>query len=117
MTEELTQEKEKIFSDEEIHEMFDTSFLPKLQEFAIRAKERLFKDKSPIHFHAQMTLNFADLENPLTYESIQNDESIKEKVNLQLRPIFQEDIDRAAEEAKKAEEEKKNEEARKGEPC
>jgi hypothetical protein len=103
MTEEVTQEKEKIFSDEEIHEMFDTSFLPKLQEFAKRSKEKLFKDKSPIYFHAQMKLQFSDLEIPLTYESI------KDKTDLQLLPVFQEDIDKAAEEAKKAEEEKKNE--------
>jgi len=103
VTEEVTQEKEKIFSEEEIHEMFDTSFLPKLQEFAKRAKDKLYKEKVPVYFHVQMKLKFSDLDSSLTYESIKAD------TDLKLLPVFQEDIDRAAEEAKKAEEEKKNE--------
>ncbi len=86
MTEEV-KEQPKIFSPDEIHEMFDSGFLAKLQEFARRTKKDVYPDKDINCFMARMELKFVDLETPLTYESI-----IK-TVTLNLQPFFQDDID------------------------
>lgn len=89
MTEETTTEPPQIYSHDEIHEMFNTAFLPKLQEFAQRTKKEMYADKEVACFQVRMILEFSDLESPLTYDSI------KEKVNLQLQPVLQEDVDKA----------------------
>ena len=98
MTEEKTEEQKelesKIFSPEEIHDMFDTGFLAKLHEFAKRMKKDIYPDKNINCYMARMHLKFEDLESELTYESI------KEAVNLQLQPVFQEDLDKEKERSK-----------------
>lgn len=81
-------DKPKLYKDEEIHEMFNTSFLPMIQEFAKRAiKAR--EEEEPVKFwECQVKVQFSELENPLTYESI------KDTVALNLFPITQSDIDK-----------------------
>ena len=93
------EKEKKIYLPEEIHEMFDNRFLPKLQEFAQRTKKEVFPDDEIACFQARMFLEFSDLEAPLTYESIMG------KVNLQLQPVLQKDVDKA-----KAEEELRTQE-------
>lgn len=95
MTEETKNQQPQIYSHEEIHEMFNAAFLPKLQEFAQRTKKEMFADEEIACFQVRLILEFSDLETPLTYESI------KEKVNLQLQPVLQKDVDKSKAEAKK----------------
>ena len=83
---------EKIYAPEEIHEMFNTCFLPKLQEFAKRTKKEMFPDEEIACFQALMFLEFSDLDSPLTYESIST------KVNLQLQAVLQKEVDKQKEE-------------------
>ena len=85
---------EKIFSPEEIHEMFNTCFLPKLQQFAQRAKKESFPDEEIAFFQAQLFLEFSDLEAPLTYESMPG------KVHMQLQPVLQKEVDAVEAQAK-----------------
>lgn len=85
---EKEEKEKKIHSPEEIHEMFNPSFLPLLQEFARRVKKERFPDEKIACFQARMFLEFSDLEAPLTYESL------GKKVNLQLQPVLQSDVDK-----------------------
>lgn len=78
-----------LFEIEELYEMFNTSFLPKLQEFARRAKISRLADQEVKFFNVRMHLQFDELEHPLTYQMIED------RIQLQLQPITQEDLDRA----------------------
>lgn len=85
----------ELFQTEELYEMFNTSFLPKLQEFARRAKETRLPEKDVKFFHVNMLLQFSELEEPLTYQMIQD------KIQMQLQPVTQEDLDRDNEDTQK----------------
>lgn len=97
MAEANTEQEKKIYQPEEIHEMFNSGFLSKLQEFAKRTKKEMFADDDIACFQCRLILEFTDLDTPLTYELI------KEKVNLQMQPMLQKDVDKAKAEAKEAE--------------
>lgn len=88
-------EEEPFFKDEELDEMFNVSFLPMLQEFARRAKEKRCSGKDIAFFNVQMHLQFSELEKPITYGNV------KDKITLHLRPVPQEDLDKANENALK----------------
>ncbi len=95
MTDAISEEKEKkIYSPEEIHEMFNSGFLPILQKFAKRTKKERFPAEEIACFQCRLILEFSDLEAPLTYESIMG------QVNLQLQPVLQKDVDKQKEEEK-----------------
>lgn len=96
MTEVEQQDTSNIFSIEEIHEMFDSGFLSKLQEIGGRVKDVRFPEKEIAYFAASLVMRIPPTDEPLTYASIQD------HIQFQLQPILQEDIDKA--EAEKAEE-------------
>ncbi len=90
----------KIFSKEEIFEMFDSGFLAKAQIIAARLKEERFKDKKIAYYVINMVLQFEDTPTPLTYSEL------RQKINLQLHAVLQEDLDKM--EADKADKESKD---------
>lgn len=87
-----TETEEKLFEVEELYEMFNTSFLPKLQEFARRAKNARLKEQEVAHFNVKMTLQFSELNKPLTFQMVED------KIHMQLQPITKEDLERAEKE-------------------
>lgn len=97
MTEENS---EKLFELEELYEMFNCSFLPKLQEIARRAKSQKLPEKEVKFFNVRMHLQFTELDEPLTYQMIED------RIQLTLQPVTQEDIDKSVEENKEKADEK-----------
>lgn len=93
----MTDEKqeEKFCEPEELYEMFNCTFLPKLQEFAKRAKQKKFEGKEIAFYNMHLFLQFEDSDEPLIYQSIQD------KINLQLQPVTKEELEKAQKEAEK----------------
>ena len=54
MTEEETKETDIFFEKKDVAEMFNTSFLPKLQEIARTVKEKNHPDEELAFFNVQM---------------------------------------------------------------
>jgi hypothetical protein len=85
--------EDKLFSDEEISEMFDHGFLKIITDIAHRAKEKKLKDKDVKFYQVSMRYQFND------GEMVEKYEQIKDRIAMQIQPITQEDLDRAKEEA------------------
>lgn len=91
--------KEPVFSPDEIKEMFDHGFLKNISEIAHRAKERDIEDLDVKFFHVSMSFQFN------CGEMIHEYDQIKDRINLKIQPITQEDIDRAKDEVSQLESE------------
>lgn len=81
--------QEKIVDLEELQEMFDQSFLPKLLQLSKRVQESENVDQDIAMFVFNLRFSFLTNENELTYEKIMNN------IVMQLQPITKEDLENA----------------------
>jgi hypothetical protein len=107
MEEKMSDEKqqEKFCEPEELYEMFNCSFLPKLQELAKRAKKIKFPEDEIAFYNVNMFLQFDDSNEPLIYQNIE------EKINLQLQPVTQKQLEESQKEAENVEDSQKEDES------
>ena len=89
--------EEKFCEPEELYEMFNCSFLPKLQELAKRAKRIKFSEDEIAFYNVNMFLQFNDSDEILTYQNIED------KINLQLQPITKKQLEETQKEAENVE--------------
>lgn len=85
----MSQSEKKVFEKEELYEMFNTSFLPKLQEFGRRVKKEHYADKDLQFFEVNLRMQFSELDTPLTFQMVED------RLEMKMSPITQEDIDRS----------------------
>ena len=69
----MSEEKQKYFEQEELNQMFNEAFLPKIQEIAKRVQEDKYKEEDLYFFELSLRMRFKDLENPLTIEGIESE--------------------------------------------
>lgn len=80
-------DEQQIYTDEEVVKMFDTEFLPTIQELARRCKKIKYQDVDIKLWEVKMNLQFSNLDKTLRYEDIEG------QIRLQLVAITQEMID------------------------
>jgi hypothetical protein len=87
----MSEKSHHIFKESDVDEMFNTAFLPKLQEFAKRSLEHRESEEEVKFFHVNLMLQFSELDEPLTYQMI------NDRVKLTMHPVTQTDLDRSNE--------------------
>lgn len=78
-----TEEKPPLYTDEEIHTMFDSHFLPMLQTLAQRLRETLHPHEKVVGYRANLSIPFEDPVPELKFETL------KPHMVFQLAPLVE----------------------------